>query len=64
LQVSYKKSLGREIEARGRFVQNQDGGSLKQCPGEGEALPLAARELARSRADPLIDTLRESCGES
>jgi hypothetical protein len=36
-----------QVECTERFVQEQDGGSVDQRPGEGDPLPLAARKLGR-----------------
>ncbi len=36
-----------EVERPERFVQQQDARLVDQCPGDGDALALAAGELAR-----------------
>ena len=57
---------GAAVEVAGGFVRKHDGGLSDQSPGDGHALLLAARELARLVVDAVAeaDTLQRLGGEA
>ena len=53
-------ALGERVEVGGGLVEEEEGRVLQQGPCEGEALPLAPRELVALLADPGVEPLREA----
>ena len=53
-------ALGERVEVRGRLVEEQEGCVPQQRAGEGEALPLAPRELLALLADPRVEPVRQA----
>ena len=51
------------VERTGRFVEDQDRGVLEDRPGDGHALPLAARKLDAALADPRLVAFGEAGDE-
>src|SRR5271163_1433443 len=47
------------VERRGRLVENQNAGIDHQCPGDGDALTLAAREVGAALLDHRVVALRK-----
>jgi len=50
-----------EIEARGRFVKNQDPRLLRQCAGDQHELPLAAADPQPFARGEMADAERGNC---
>lgn len=57
--VSEDQFFGIGVETRGGFIEDKDLGFLQKCSCDREPLALTARQLASSRADPLIEALRQ-----
>ena len=51
LQHLMNKLLAFQVDLAGRLVENQDGRVAEDCPGQGDPLPLAAREPIAELAD-------------
>ena len=56
-KVLKNHGFGRGIEAGSRFIKDQDFGLLEKRSRDGESLAFAARELAASRTNTLVETL-------
>ena len=53
-------ALGLGVEVRGGLVEKEEGRVLEERPREGEALPLAPRELVTLLADPGVEPVRQA----
>ena len=52
-------TLGRHIQRRSCFIQQQDRGLPKQCPGNGQTLCLSFREAASAFFYNTVDSIRK-----